>query len=86
MLRGLEGEADVYEAAYVESKVTELPYFASKARAHCAVQWLPELPQTCMHACCGCSCLVKWCVAKRVLCPSMEMSWGERLWQLFLFP
>jgi malate dehydrogenase len=32
VLRGLEGEPDVYEAAYVESKVTELPYFASKVR------------------------------------------------------
>ena len=30
VLRGLEGEQDVYEAAYVESKVTELPYFATK--------------------------------------------------------
>ena len=33
VLRGLEGEPDVYEAAYVESKVTELPYFASKVRS-----------------------------------------------------
>lgn len=33
VLRGLEGEPDVYEAAYVESKVTELPYFASKVGA-----------------------------------------------------
>ncbi|CAL8462470.1 g2003 [Coccomyxa elongata] len=32
VLRGLEGEPNVYEAAYVESKVTELPYFASKVR------------------------------------------------------
>ncbi|EIE24005.1 malate dehydrogenase [Coccomyxa subellipsoidea C-169] len=32
VLRGLEGEADVYEAAFVESKVTELPFFASKVR------------------------------------------------------
>jgi hypothetical protein len=32
VLRGLEGEPDVYEAAYVESTVTELPYFASKVR------------------------------------------------------
>ena len=32
VLRGLEGEPDVYEAAYVESSVTELPYFATKVR------------------------------------------------------
>ncbi len=32
VLRGLEGEPDVYEAAFVESTVTELPYFASKVR------------------------------------------------------
>ena len=32
VLRGLEGEPDVYEAAYVESTVTELPYFATKVR------------------------------------------------------
>jgi hypothetical protein len=32
VLRGLEGEPDVYEAAYVQSSVTELPYFATKAR------------------------------------------------------
>ena len=32
VLRGLEGEANVYEAAFVESKVTELPFFASKVR------------------------------------------------------
>ena len=29
-LRGLDGEQGVYEAAYVDSKVTELPFFASK--------------------------------------------------------
>ena len=33
VLRGLEGEPDVFEAAYVQSSVTELPYFATKARA-----------------------------------------------------
>ncbi|CAK0750754.1 hypothetical protein CVIRNUC_002015 [Coccomyxa viridis] len=32
VLRGLEGEPDVYEAAFVESTVTELPYFATKVR------------------------------------------------------
>lgn len=32
ILRGLDGEDNVFEAAYVESKVTELPYFASKVR------------------------------------------------------
>lgn len=32
ILRGLEGEQDVFEAAYVESNVTELPFFASKVR------------------------------------------------------
>lgn len=39
VLRGMAGETGVYEAAYVASKVTELPYFATKAcpaprRAH----------------------------------------------------
>ena len=38
VLRGLEGEQDVYEAAYVESKVTELPYFATKVRARSPCQ------------------------------------------------
>jgi len=32
VLRGMAGEAGVYEAAYVASSVTELPFFASKAR------------------------------------------------------
>ena len=32
ILRGLEGEENVYEAAYVESSVTELPYFATKVK------------------------------------------------------
>ena len=32
VLRGMAGETGVYEAAYVASKVTELPYFATKAR------------------------------------------------------
>ncbi|KAK9818324.1 hypothetical protein WJX72_010603 [[Myrmecia] bisecta] len=32
VLLGLEGNADVYECAYVESDVTELPYFATKVR------------------------------------------------------
>ncbi len=32
ILRGLEGEDNVYEAAYVESSVTELPYFATKVK------------------------------------------------------
>lgn len=32
VLRGLEGEEGVYEAAYVESSITELPFFASKVR------------------------------------------------------
>lgn len=32
VLRGMAGESGVYEAAYVASSVTELPYFASKAR------------------------------------------------------
>lgn len=32
ILRGLEGEENVFEAAYVESNVTELPYFATKVR------------------------------------------------------
>ena len=32
ILRGLDGEEGVWEAAYVESDVTELPYFASKVR------------------------------------------------------
>lgn len=32
VLRGLDGESDVYECAYVASTVTELPYFASKVR------------------------------------------------------
>lgn len=31
-LRGLEGEEGVYEAAFVASSVTELPFFASKVR------------------------------------------------------
>ena len=31
VLRGMAGETGVYEAAYVASKVTELPYFATKA-------------------------------------------------------
>lgn len=31
-LRGLDGEAGVLEAAYVDSNVTELPFFASKVR------------------------------------------------------
>jgi malate dehydrogenase len=31
-LLGLEGEADIYECAYVESNVTRVPYFASKVR------------------------------------------------------
>ena len=32
VLRGMAGESGVYEAAYVASSVTELPFFASKAR------------------------------------------------------
>ncbi len=32
VLAGLSGEGNVYECAYVESSVTELPYFASKVR------------------------------------------------------
>jgi malate dehydrogenase len=32
ILRGLDGEQGVYEAAYVESTVTELPFFASKVK------------------------------------------------------
>ena len=32
VLRGLDGEQGVYEAAFVASNVTELPYFASKVR------------------------------------------------------
>ncbi|KAK9845460.1 hypothetical protein WJX81_006964 [Elliptochloris bilobata] len=32
VLRGMAGEAGVYEAAYVASSVTELPFFASKVR------------------------------------------------------
>eukprot|EP00884_Botryococcus_braunii_P018518 jgi/Botrbrau1/534/Bobra.0010s0009.1 len=32
ILRGLSGEPEVYECAYVDSKVTELPYFASKIK------------------------------------------------------
>jgi len=32
ILRGLDGEQGVYEAAYVESGVTELPFFASKVK------------------------------------------------------
>ncbi len=32
VLAGLSGEGNVYECAYVESNVTELPYFASKVR------------------------------------------------------
>ncbi|KAK9815068.1 hypothetical protein WJX73_006628 [Symbiochloris irregularis] len=32
VLRGLAGEDGVYECAYVESDVTELPFFASKVR------------------------------------------------------
>jgi len=31
-LRGLSGEADVYECSYVASSVTELPFFATKVR------------------------------------------------------
>lgn len=31
-LRGLNGEADVYECTYVASSITELPYFASKCK------------------------------------------------------
>ena len=33
VLRGMAGESGVYEAAYVASSVTELPFFASKARS-----------------------------------------------------
>ena len=32
ILRGLDGEQGIFEAAYVESNVTELPFFASKVR------------------------------------------------------
>lgn len=32
VLAGLSGEGNVYECAYVDSKVTELPYFATKVR------------------------------------------------------
>ncbi|XP_051133062.1 malate dehydrogenase, chloroplastic-like isoform X2 [Andrographis paniculata] len=31
-LRGLDGDCDVYECSYVESDVTELPFFASRVR------------------------------------------------------
>ncbi len=41
VLRGMAGEAGVYEAAYVASSVTELPFFASKARR------APPAPATC---------------------------------------
>lgn len=32
ILRGLDGEDNVWEAAYVPSEITELPFFASKVR------------------------------------------------------
>ena len=32
VLRGLAGEDGIYECAYVDSSVTELPFFASKVR------------------------------------------------------
>ncbi|XP_062190095.1 malate dehydrogenase, chloroplastic-like [Phragmites australis] len=31
-LRGLDGDADVYECSYVQSQVTELPFFASRVK------------------------------------------------------
>ena len=31
-LRGLSGEAEVYECSYVASSVTDLPYFATKVK------------------------------------------------------
>ena len=32
VLAGLSGEGNVYECAFVDSQVTELPYFATKVR------------------------------------------------------
>ena len=32
VLAGLSGEGNVYECAFVESSITELPYFATKVR------------------------------------------------------
>ena len=42
VLRGMAGESGVYEAAYVASSVTELPFFASKARCPAAELLLPR--------------------------------------------
>ena len=35
VLRGMAGESGVFEAAYVASSVTELPYFATKVCRSC---------------------------------------------------
>ncbi len=44
-LRGLNGDANVVEPTFVQSQVTELPFFASKVRlGPSGVQSLPLLP------------------------------------------